>query len=106
MTFAKSGMQPRRPSAVGISGGATVLPIAGAATDWQSYTVARAWNDLAQYRPRPEHDWINPRNGLGTPVNFATTGIRGSTLTRDIDPDTHLFVSRLSYKLVGPHTCR
>jgi outer membrane immunogenic protein len=106
MTYAKFGYATGRveTSAVGLT--STALPIVGVgSSEWhQGYTVGGGVEYMITRNIvlGLEYDWINLRNGTeSTPVNFATTGIRGSTLTRDIDPDTHLFVARLSYKFGG-----
>jgi outer membrane immunogenic protein len=104
MTYGKFGYATGRveTSAVGLTNQA--LPIVGASSsDWrQGYTVGGGVEYMLSRNVvlGLEYDWINLRSGTdSTQILFATTGVRsGSTLTRDIDADTHLFVARLSFK--------
>jgi outer membrane immunogenic protein len=79
------------------------LPIVGVgATEWhQGFTIGGGVEYMLTRNIVIgfEYDWVNlNRSTESTPVLFTTNGVRGSTLTRDIDPDAHLFVARLSYK--------
>jgi outer membrane immunogenic protein len=106
MTYGKFGYATGRveTSAVGLTNAA--VPIIGtSSSDWrQGYTVGAGVEYMLSRNVvlGLEYDWINLRNGTdSTPILF-TTGLRtGSTLTRDIDADTHLFVARLSFKFGG-----
>ena len=107
MTYAKFGYATGRveTSAIGFTNVVPTLPIVGVgSSEWhQGYTVGGGVEYMITRNIvlGLEYDWINLRNSTeSTPINFAT-GIRGGTFTRDIDPDTHLFVARLSYKFGG-----
>jgi outer membrane immunogenic protein len=107
MTYAKFGYATGRveTSAVGFTN--TALPIIGVEkSDWRQGYTAGAGVEYMITRNIViglEYDWINLRDSTErTQILFATTRTpTGSTITRDIDPDTHLFVARLSYKFGG-----
>jgi len=112
MTYGKFGYATGRveTSAVGFNDGNPPLAIVGVGhSEWhQGYTVGGGVEYMIARNIviGVEYDWINLRDTtVSTPVNFAATGGRGSTLTRDIDVDAHLFVARLSFKF-GAHEYR
>ncbi len=107
MAYGKFGYATGRveTSAVGLTN-QPFLPIVGVgASEWhQGYTVGGGLEYMISRNIviGLEYDWINLRNNTeSTPILFATTGTRGSTLPRDIDTDVHRFVARLSYKFGG-----
>jgi outer membrane immunogenic protein len=109
MTYAKFGYATGRveTSAVGFTSINPTLPIIGAGqSEWRQGYTAGAGVEFMISRNIVvglEYDWINLRDGTErTQILFQTTRTpTGSTLTREIDADAHLFVARLSYKFGG-----